>query len=383
MYSLQRYRKTGFAMICLGLGLLVIYALLPIWTAVAWGAILAALIYPIHRRLMKRLDATVSALLTTLFALIAILLPLVLAGLAGVHEFERTVKHAQRELKSSEGATLLSKLDAQFAPALQKLGIPANTVADEYADFALGISLVSPGIGIEMVDATPERFSQFVVSGNRPSDMVRKLGDPAVKAAPALVREILRAAMLSGLALILMFFAVRDGHLLREPALQLIPLSRDRAEGVLKSVYDTIHATFYGVVLISFINGAIITLVYWMLGIPSPIIFGILTSIVSFIPIAGPPFVWIPTAIWLAANGQFWKGLLLALLGLFFIGLTVDKLYRSSLIGSRIKLHSMVVMFSLLGGMFTMGPIGAFIGPIIVILTMGALEVLREAPRET
>ncbi|MFN8138597.1 MAG: AI-2E family transporter [Fimbriimonadales bacterium] len=382
MYTVERYRKYGFAAMCVVLLLLAIYIILPIWTGLAWGAILAVLVYPIHRRYANRFSPSMAALITTIFTLIAIVLPLIGAGFAGANELNTTLRGAKSSLETTENLSLMNRIDRQFEPALKKLGISTYTLGDCYESLATATMIASPGISQQLTLHSPTEYRSLVLKGNRASDYVKQAMDPAIKAAPQAARTLIKTALLAALALILLFFAVRDGHRLRQPVLQLLPLAKEEGERIMTMIYDTIHATFFGVVLIAFVNGFLIALIYYLLGIPAPMLFAILTTIVSFVPIAGPPFVWIPTAIWLASQGEWWKAILLAILGLFFIGLTVDKLYRSYLIGSRINLHSMVVMFSLLGGMFVLGPIGAFIGPVVVILTIAALEVLREIGRE-
>lgn len=378
MYSQQRYRKTGFAIVAALVFGFAIYVAFPIWTAVAWGAILAVLVYPIHRRFASRMSQNAAAIATTVFTLFVVIVPLVLTGLAGAYELNTTLRSAKKGLDPQTNRELVQSIDAQIVPFFVRFGVPVPSYAQVYDSIAFSANLTLPATGDFIAATTPPTLRDSYFPGSRPSDLLRQAGQPFISAVPAIVAQVVKSALMSVFALVLLFFAVRDGHRLREPVLQLIPLPTEKGERVLTSIYDTFHATFYGVVLIAFLNGVILGGVYWLLGIPSPVLFGIVTIIVSFIPIAGPPVVWIPTAVWLAATGSWGKGIALALVGLLFIGLTVDKLYRSHLIGSRINIHPMVVMFSLIGGVFAFGPIGAFLGPVVVILTLAALNLLRE-----
>jgi len=87
--------------------------------------------------------------------------------------------------------------------------------------------------------------------------------------------------------------------------------------------------------------------------------------------------VWLPAAIYLMATGHLWKGLILILWGALVVG-TVDNIIRPLVIGSRVELHPLLLLFALLGGLQAFGFIGIFIGPVVISLIAALITILRE-----
>jgi predicted PurR-regulated permease PerM len=334
MYSVERYRKVGFGILCGLIAALCAAVLLPFWHALAWGIALAIIVYPLHRRLRAKLSPTAAAALTTLLTLSFVVLPICACALAAAGE----VNAVASSLRNSAGeAGVLNQLSQSASKFLE-------------------------GFGIENFD-----LKAAIQSALR----------PAVEAVPEYLNKAVHGFLTFIFSLLLLFFLLRDGDRLRQPALDLIPLPPDQSQRVLDSIYDTVHATFYGVVLIAILNGIMMSVLFWVLGIPSPLLWGIATIGVSFIPIAGAPVIYLPWAAYLANTGQVLQGIVLLLVGLLVISLGVDKIYRSILIGHRSNLHEMAVLFSLVGGVFAFGAVGTFVGPVVLIVSLAAVSVIR------
>ncbi|PYX26894.1 MAG: hypothetical protein DMG82_00235 [Acidobacteria bacterium] len=88
-------------------------------------------------------------------------------------------------------------------------------------------------------------------------------------------------------------------------------------------------------------------------------------AVCSLIPIVGTMLVWLPTGIYLMATGHLWKGIILILWGALVVG-TIDNIIRPLVIGSKVELHPLLLLFSLLGGLQVFGFIGIFIGPVVI-----------------
>ena len=87
--------------------------------------------------------------------------------------------------------------------------------------------------------------------------------------------------------------------------------------------------------------------------------------------------VWGPAAIYLMATGHLWKGIILIAWGSVVVG-TIDNIIRPLVIGSRVELHPLLLLFAVLGGLQVFGLIGIFIGPAIVSVIGALVEMLRE-----
>jgi predicted PurR-regulated permease PerM len=143
-----------------------------------------------------------------------------------------------------------------------------------------------------------------------------------------------------------------------------------------------IAASVYGVLVIAVIQGILGGLAFWALGLPSPLLWGVVMIFLSMIPMAGSFVVWVPAAGYLGLSGHWGKALILAVWGTFVIG-TVDNFLRPKLVGERTKLHELFIFFSVLGGLQVFGVIGLVLGPVIVAVTIALLDVLRQSDDPT
>jgi predicted PurR-regulated permease PerM len=132
----------------------------------------------------------------------------------------------------------------------------------------------------------------------------------------------------------------------------------------------------YGVVTIAALQGLLAGLAYWIMGIPSPVLWAVLTAFVCMIPIAGSFLVWLPLAIYLMINGSWTKAILLIIWGGLVIS-TIDNLLRPKLVGTQTRLHELFIFFSVLGGISVFGLLGIVLGPVVLAITLGLLQTFQ------
>lgn len=125
------------------------------------------------------------------------------------------------------------------------------------------------------------------------------------------------------------------------------------------------------------VQGALATLAYVIIGIPRAFIFGALTAVCALIPFVGTSLIWLPLAIELALSGQVWRAAGLAGMG---VGISVvDSFVRPVLTRyGRLKLPTLVVLVSMLGGIVVFGATGALLGPLVVRLAVESLAIVAE-----
>jgi predicted PurR-regulated permease PerM len=178
------------------------------------------------------------------------------------------------------------------------------------------------------------------------------------------------------LTLFVLFYLFRD----REKALRtlrsLVPLSEEEVQRVTKRVSDTIHATIYGTLVVAAVQGTLGGLMFWWLGLPAPVLWGAVMALLAIVPVLGAFVIWVPAAIFLAANGQWGKAAILTVWGGVVVAL-IDNLLYPVLVGKRLRLHTVPVFFSIVGGLTVFGAVGLVLGPVILALTDAILEVWR------
>ena len=130
----------------------------------------------------------------------------------------------------------------------------------------------------------------------------------------------------------------------------------------------TLQGTVNGTVLVGFAVGLIMGLIYCFLGFPAPTIAGFFTSLAAMIPFVVPViFILVAGFIWL--SGSLIKAIILLAIGTIVMFIA-DHFVKPVLIVGTTKLHFLAVLFGLLGGVETLGLIGLFLGPMIMVLFM-------------
>ncbi len=172
----------------------------------------------------------------------------------------------------------------------------------------------------------------------------------------------------------LLFFFLRD----RDAALHLLrvssPLTEAEMDRMISRVSDTINATISGTLVVASVQGLLGGLMFWWLGLSAPLFWGVVMALLAVVPVLGAFVVWIPAALYLALEGSWGKALILAAWGSIIVG-TVDNLLRPMLVGSRLKLHTIPVFVSVIGGVILFGPAGLILGPVALTMTKVLLEV--------
>ena len=141
---------------------------------------------------------------------------------------------------------------------------------------------------------------------------------------------------------------------------------------------EIVSASVYGVVVIAVVQGTLGGLMFWVLGLPSPLVWGVVMIVLSTIPMLGTFLVWVPAAIFLAVTGHLVKALVLTFWGAVVIGMA-DNLLRPRLVGDRAQMHELLIFFSVLGGLQVFGVLGILLGPVVVAIGLSLLEAFRAA----
>ena len=179
------------------------------------------------------------------------------------------------------------------------------------------------------------------------------------------------------ITLFTLFFLFREGGSMREHAETVLPLNAAQVERLFTGLSNSIVANVYGSLAVGVAQGTLASLAFWVLGLPSPVLWGLVTALFSLVPIIGSAAVWGPAVIILVIGGHWWKALILLGWGAAVVG-QIDTVVRPYVISGRVKLHTLLIFFALLGGVEAFGVMGLFIGPVVLSVTLVVLEMLRE-----
>jgi predicted PurR-regulated permease PerM len=181
------------------------------------------------------------------------------------------------------------------------------------------------------------------------------------------------------LTLFVTFFFLRDGDDMAARVKRLIPLEERRKTSLDRHLQDVTHAVVFGTVVTALVQGALIAIGFWITGLRSPVVFGVLATVASFIPLVGIGLIWVPAAIVLFAQGIVWKGIFMAIWGGLVAG-TADNFLRPALVSGRAEMGTLTVFFGALGGLAAFGFAGLFLGPVVLALALALMQFAEEAP---
>jgi len=145
---------------------------------------------------------------------------------------------------------------------------------------------------------------------------------------------------------------------------------------VFLNIENTIHAIVFGTLLLALLQGALGGLMFWALGLPAPLLWGAVMGLLAVLPMFGAALVWIPAAVYLLMEGSWEKALILTAWGSLVVGL-IDNLLYPLFVRNRLRLHTVPVFISVLGGLAAFGAAGIVIGPVALALAVGLVDVWR------
>jgi predicted PurR-regulated permease PerM len=316
-------------------GLAVCYLLLaPFLSALAWALALAVLFTPIHRSIEARIDnRSVAALITVLLAGSVIMLPATLLGSRLVIEAARGAVTLKEKIESGEWRRAMEGHEA-----------------------------------LAQVARWIEQFDFQSAIGNAASGLAATTASLVQGWAVQLVTALL--------AFYLLFYFLRD----RQAALgwlrEISPLSAHEMTRLFDRIVDTVQATLLGTVAVAVLQGVLGGLMFAWLGLPNPLLWGLVMGLVAVIPVLGTFVIWVPVAVFLVLEGSWGKALILAAWGLLVVG-AIDNLLHPVLVGDRLRLHTIPAFISIVGGVILFGASGLILGPLVVTVTVFVLEIWR------
>jgi len=172
----------------------------------------------------------------------------------------------------------------------------------------------------------------------------------------------------------MLFYFLRDRSAMLDTFRSLSPLSGPDMKRIFDGISDTVYATVYGTFAVSIVQGTLGGLMFWWLGLPSPVLWGVVMALLAVVPVLGAFIVWIPAAIFLLLDGSEGKALLLTIWGAVVVG-GIDNLLYPMLVGSRLKMHTIIAFVSIVGGLIVFGPSGLILGPVMFTVTRILLEI--------
>lgn len=327
----------------------------PFLSVLIWAIVLTVVFLPLFHRTLSlvRGRRTAASLITCILILLLIVLPVTFLGVL-VTQQSMALYQSVHENSGSLSDVTAKVQEFQNRPAVQWLVLQAKKWfgAREF-DLQQYLREAASGVTRFLVDKGPS----------------------LIKGAGGMVFSFF-------LIFITMFFLWRDGPALLELVKSSHPLPEAYESEIIKKFQDVSYATFFGSILTALVQGAAACLLFLVLGIPAPLFWGAIVSLVSLVPVVGAFLVWLPWGAYLLLAGQTTRGMLLLALGGLVVS-SIDNILKPIIIRGRTDMHPLLVFLSVLGGLQAFGFLGILLGPLMVALFISFLSFYRVEFQET
>ena len=330
-----KHQRAAFVVFALGAGL--VWALVPYLTGIIGIPVLAVLFGPLHGWLVRhRLPSGPAAFAVTLLGAILVIVPgILLAGLL--------INEAQQVAANVLKSPILERLQG-----LQIRGIPVGPRIAEVGGRIVGwvgtsvFGLVGTATRLTL-NLTISFFGLYYV--------LKHPGDVWLDARP------------------------------------YIPFSKKNTEKLGKRFKDVTVSTVIGTGVTAAIQGALLGVAFWMLGLPNALFWSVVTAALAILPVVGSGLVWGPAAVVLILQGRPLAGILLVIWGAVVVG-SADNFIRPVVYRRWAAVHPLITLIGAIAGVSHFGLLGLLIGPLALsymfeLIRMYGEEYIEPATEST
>lgn len=315
--------------------------LAPFIAVLLWSVILVIIFHPVYKKLLEKINNhSISAVITIIISLFIFIIPVMVILASAVNELAGISSMSTEEIKQ-----ILSDL--------------------QNGRFSFIYVYLNKFISLEEF-IKPEDIKGFV----------NTIKDAVLSASLYFIQGAFGILIGITLSVFSMFYLFRDGEKIVQNIPDILPMENSQSKELIRETSALINATIRGTILIAILQGTLAGLIFWILGIPSFILLGMLAMIFSVIPTGGTAFVTVPVIIVLLFSGEYGKAAVLAVYAGLVIGM-IDNFLLPKLIKQRVKMNELFVFFSVIGGLQLLGLLGLFMGPIILAIALGFFKVFR------
>lgn len=223
------------------------------------------------------------------------------------------------------------------------------------------------------------KISGISIKFNIVDELVKIVKIKSVEIAPILTSTVTK--VINGIVglfflIITIYFILTDGEVLIKYFKDIIPVENNYIDNFSGKFYEVMNIIIKGYFIIGIYQSVVFFLILLIFKYPNPFLFSFMSFIASFIPMLGATIVWLPITFIIIITQSVIKGVLFGLLSGFFVS-TVDNFIRPKIISSKIKIHPLLLFFSIIGGIIAFGYNGILLGPLFLALLYSSLEIIK------
>ncbi len=196
--------------------------------------------------------------------------------------------------------------------------------------------------------------------------------------ASSIASNVLKFVLNFFFMLLIIYFLLIEGNRLVSFIVDLSPLPREQDEKLIQKFKDIAGAVLIGNGLAGLIQGALGGIVFVVFGLKSPFMWGLIMALLAFLPILGIGAVFIPAAAYLFLQGQIGAGIFFVVFYVILSG-SMEYLLKPKLVGKRVKMPTLLVFLSIVGGLKMFGILGIIYGPLVVTAFLTLTDIYRSS----
>ncbi|MFC4543449.1 AI-2E family transporter [Halosolutus amylolyticus] len=330
-------RTTFFALLLVALGTIATLMIAPLLQYVMAAALLAFVLYPAHERLEERIGARPSAFVITGLAIVATVVPTLYVSIVLLQ-------------------TTITYLD----------GFDESVVVDSIRDvaFQIGVDEAAFAMAREQVIAEVEGSIASAV-------------ELFLRETIGLLNASIRMSVGLLVLVFVLYYLLLDGPAFVAWLADVIPLEDGVRDELFDEVETVTRAVIQSHVLVALAEGLLGGLGFYLLGVPNVALWTVVMIVVSFLPAIGIWLVWGPAVGYLVAADELVAGLVLLVYGLTVLSI-VDNYLRAVFVDHGSGLHRAAVLVGVIGGIYLLGIMGLFLGPVLLAVFKAGLNVFSK-----
>lgn len=304
----------------------------PFWIVLVLGVSFSIVLYPIYEWLNKRhLPSWLSSLVTVLLFTIVLCGPLL--GIGAI-VFNQSENIYQQVVDNGNAKPFLDSINNTVNKILPDSIV--FDINDKVTDF---IAYVSSNV-TNIFSATISAFFSFV------------------------------------LMLLIIFYFLKDGARWKKAIVVLSPLGDKDDEKIITRLTLSVNAVMKGYLLIALVQGILMGFGLWIFNISNPALWGVVAAVTSLIPTFGTALISVPAIIFLFVTGDTTSALGLLVWSVVVVGM-IDNFLSPLIVGKKTNIPPLLILFSVLGGISLLGPVGILVGPLTVSLLYTLISIYR------
>ena len=350
--KVKLYTKILFFVLFIIILLTAFYIIKPFLAAVIAGATIAYLSYPLYKKIQNRIpNKNIASLIVTVFIALLITLPfIILLGLISKEAYVAYTKLSQQKLGTNFLDIVCMNENSFFCRSVKSF-----------------IALL------------PEASLDYYLQAT-----IKKITDFVIKNVSEFLVSIPSIILYFFVMMFVIYYLLKDGESIANRIKSILPLKESHKHKVIEKFHNVAYAVFYGNLSIAILQGILGSIGFLIFGVPSPLLWGFVMIPFALIPYFGTAIIWFPAALNLIFNGMLQndnsfiiRGILLILYSLLIIS-SIDNLLKPKLIGTKAKVHPVLILLGVLGGLNLFGFIGLILGPVILALLMTFVSIYEE-----